>query len=304
VDDYYLFAHSDEEGRRALVHLSEALLTHEGLTLSRIKTRLMSADEFHKASAAAPPGESEATTEAEAKRLLHIRLKYDPYSPTAEEDYRQLAAELQRFDIVGMLARELQKSRIDEPLTRQLVKSLKYLSPETRGGAVESLIGSLSVLFPVFPTVAIVLRGVIGELSKEVADRLYHTLRELIRTRSHILLVGANLTFAIRLIVHDISDETDVVLNQAYHESSSMLVRRDIILAMAVRGKTHWIADRLRKSTTLTQWEQRALIPASFILGDEGKHWRQRNSGLSKVDGAFAQWCGEKNSGTKWSIPF
>lgn len=303
VDDYYLFADSDEEGRQALVVLSEALLMHEGLTLSRIKTRIMSTEEFRNISPAADPGTADAKPEEEARSFLRIRLKYDPYSPTATEDYDRLVEEIGRFDIVGMLTRELTKSRIDEPLTRQLIKSLRYLDKDVRADAVESLIDNLHVLFPVFPTVAIVLKAVKDEIDPDVRAKLFKTIRDLIATRSHIFQVGVNLSFAVRLLAHDPSDESEVLLARSYDNSPSIAVRRDIILAMAVRGARHWIADQLRRSTTLTSWEQRALIPASYILRDEGLHWRRKYRVATPVESSFMAWVGEKNNGGTWVIP-
>jgi hypothetical protein len=78
---------------------------------------------------------------------------YDPYSPTADAQYDLLREELERFDISGMLARELRKSRIDEALTRQLTKAIRFLPAEIRDGAVLSLIRNLKILYPIFPTV-------------------------------------------------------------------------------------------------------------------------------------------------------
>ena len=73
----------------------------------------------------------------QTQEFFKLRLKYDPYSPTADEDYNHLRDELEKFDIVGMLAREFRKSRIDEALTKQLVKSLRYLDERTQQVALE-----------------------------------------------------------------------------------------------------------------------------------------------------------------------
>jgi len=89
---------------------------------------------------------------------LKLRLAYDPYSSTADDDYQALVDELRKFDILGMLAREFTKSRIDEMLVRQLVKSIRFLHREVRDQAVESLLENMEVLYPIFSTVTIVLK--------------------------------------------------------------------------------------------------------------------------------------------------
>src|SRR5207249_1556421 len=63
VDDYFLFADSTSSAQRALVQLSEILLTNEGLTLARAKTRVMSQSEFRKSSPLADAGTAEIVNE-------------------------------------------------------------------------------------------------------------------------------------------------------------------------------------------------------------------------------------------------
>jgi hypothetical protein len=127
VDDYHLFADSREEAYEYLVSLSEMLLINEGLSLQRNKTRIMSKEEFLSTSRFAEENEPDTEEEIQSRNLAKLRLKYDPYSPTADEDYELLKEELKKFDIVGLLAREMRKSRIDESITRRLVQSVKFL---------------------------------------------------------------------------------------------------------------------------------------------------------------------------------
>jgi hypothetical protein len=165
VDDYYVFASSREQAQAALVSMSEFLLI-EGLTLSRAKTRLMTRSEFERSSPMADDSAADSASESEAREFLKLRLAYDPYSPTAEDDYSKLSAELEQFDIVGMLAREFRKSRIDELLVRQLVKAIRFLERRVRDGAVNSILCNLEALYPVFSTVVIVLRALLPDLEE------------------------------------------------------------------------------------------------------------------------------------------
>jgi hypothetical protein len=253
-----------------------------------------------------------------SKRKLHeflkLRLMYDPYSPTAEEDFNRLRTELEKIDVVGMLVRELRKSRVDEVLVRQLVKSIRYLSPASRDAAVETLIspdepernrrGNLDALYPLFPTVALVIRALLPELSETLRTRIFEVLRSQIESKSYIFQVPANLCFALRLLAHDPSEESDTLIAQLYDEQVQMMVRRDLILCLAKRGVDYQIADIIRRFAVLSPWEKRALIPASYILGDEGLHWRNRvKQELSFVDREFMAWVGTKNSGRLWEIP-
>ena len=305
VDDYLLFSDSRESAQVALVQLSEVLLTNEGLTLARAKTRIMSRSEFVRSSPFAEPAVADSADEGMAREFLGIRLAYDPYSPTADGHYEQLRGELQRFDITGMLARELHKSRIDDSLTRQLVKSVRFLQPELRDAAVSSVIRNFRTLYPIFSSVAIMLHRLMPDLSEETQREVFETIRVLNAQRSHILLVPANLSFAIRILAFDRAEETDALLIDIYHRpKTDMMVKRDVLLAMSRRRVDYWLSEQLRRFSVLTPWEKRALIVASYTLGDEGRHWRERvRSELQEVDRQFMRWVGEKNNGRVWDVP-
>jgi len=305
VDDYVLFANSAESAQSALVRLSEILFSNEGLTLARAKTRILSRGEFVRSSPLAEPTTADSVDEVMVREFLGIRLAYDPYSPMADEQYDHLREELQRFNITGMLASELRKSRIDESLTRHLVKSMRFLQSELRDAAVRSVVTNLHTLYPIFPSVAILLRQLLEVLSEETRREIFKTIRELISQGSHIMLVPANLSFAIRILAFDRADETDVLLIDVYHRPrTDMMVKRDVLLAMTRRGVDYWLSEQLKRFAVLTPWEKRALIVASYILGDEGRHWRDRiKSELHEADRQFMLWVGERNNGRAWEVP-
>jgi hypothetical protein len=288
-----------------LVQLSEILLANEGLTLARAKTRIMSKSEFVRSSPLAEPTVADSADEAMVRQFLGIRLAYDPYSPTADDQYELLRGELQRFDITGMLARELHKSRVDEGVARQLVKSMRFLQPELRDAAVSSIVRNLRILYPIFPSVAILLHQLLAELFEETRREVFETIRALIIERSHILLVPANLSFAIHILAFDRAEENDALLIDVYHHpKTDMMVKRDVLLAMTRRRVDYWLSEQLKRFAVLTPWEKRALIVASYILGDEGRHWRERiRTELQETDRQFMRWVGEKNNGRVWEVP-
>ena len=96
------------------------------------------------------------------------------------EDYATLKSELTKFDIVGMLATEMQKSRISESLTKKLVHALKHISGQSRESAVVSLIDNLPILYPILPTVMMVLRDILPELAQETKETLFTELRNIL----------------------------------------------------------------------------------------------------------------------------
>lgn len=306
VDDYILFAESREKAHSALIRLNELLLTNEGLSLQKSKTRILSSAEFLATSdfTEAPDGEDD--DDEQARTFRRLRIHYDPYSPTATEDYEALLAELSKFDIVGMLGRELAKSRIDEGLARRLVAATKHLPAPSQNDAVRSMIASLDLLYPIFPSVMQLCRALLPTLDPQVQTILYAAIRKLIATDSYITQVPSNLAFALRVLAADTSEETEVLLAAIYKRSSSMMIRRDIILLMAYRQADYWLSNCRTTFSTLTGWERRALLVASYTLGDEGKHWRDAiKNDQSPFDKLVLQWTADskKKKGAGWKVP-
>jgi len=304
VDDYHIFASSKEEAYASLIFLSGKLLENEGLSLQKSKTRIMTKEEFLALSEFSDSKEPTDRNEAEARSFLSIRIRFDPYSPTAVEDYEELRKEINKFDVVGMLAREIGKSQIHQTLTKRLITAVRYLAPPVRDEAVRSLLGSLSTLYPVFPNVMLLVKAVLPELGESVQTYTFEEVRRLIRNNSYIIKVPVNLGYAVRVLAEDPSPETDEMLDRVYRETTSMIVRRDIILIMAKRDADYWLSDIRRSFHSLTPWERRSLLIASYTLEDEGNHWRnQIRKQLSPFDDLCRQWAAEKKSSRNWSIP-
>jgi Reverse transcriptase (RNA-dependent DNA polymerase) len=131
ADDFHIFCDSNEEAYARLIFLSEKLLRTQGLQLQKSKTRVMSNAEFAATNPLNPnDGDGNATqSQGRAKGLMQLSLRFDPYSPTKHEDYATLQAEIERFDILGLLREELLKSRVHIGLTRKIVAAVKYSIP-------------------------------------------------------------------------------------------------------------------------------------------------------------------------------
>ncbi len=215
------------------------------------------------------------------------------------------ATVLNKFDVLSMLAREFRKTRVDEVLVRKLIKSIRFLSQPVRDRAIVSVIDNFNTLYPVFPTVAILLKSTLAEMSSDVRTATFERIRTLIRSGSHITLVPANRLYAIRVLAHDPSEDADPILVDLHNQpKSDMMAKRDIILAMAKRGVAYWLSDLLKRYAQLTPWEKRAVLVASYCLGDEGKYWRENTKGeRSEVDQEFLRWVGKKNNGRTWDLP-
>ncbi len=87
----------------------------------------MTSEEFVSVSQVGDITDADSSTDKQVKNFLSLNLRYDPYSLTADDDYEELKEEIDRFDIVGMLASEIEKSRVHQALVRKLINAVKYL---------------------------------------------------------------------------------------------------------------------------------------------------------------------------------
>lgn len=306
ADDYSIFCSSKSEAYKHLVFLSEKLF-NEGLVLQKTKTRIISAEEFRETAAILDPkaNHSEDGEATEEQKLLNISIRFDPYSPTAEEDYERLRAAVSEIDIVGILGREVSKAAIDPTVTRQAINALRALSPFARDGAIRTLLdpSNLDVLTPVFVTVMRAVRGVYEDLDDETKEFVDTSLIGIYDSGSHLLSVELNLSYFIQAISIRRSRRKEEILVELYDHMPSVLWRRQIILAMARWNCYYWLTDIKNKYAGLSQWERRAFILASYVLGDEGSHWRQHiKQTWSPMDTLVRDWFSARYQQTG-SIP-
>lgn len=313
-DDFHLFANSREEAYRQTILLSEKLFENQGLSLQKSKTRIMTAAEFRSTSPVQPPA-SEADGDqlgekgredvnARSRRLLSFSLRFDPYSPTAAEDYEKLKDEIRKFDIIGMLKEELSKSRVHVALSRKLISAIRYLDGKTKDDAILSIVDNSDILYPIFSNALIVLDQVYDDLSDDVKRQIVAKIIDLVRSGSHILRVDVYLSYALRVLQHTRTEEVQQLLKDLYEERKSEIVRRDIILIMALWGDWYWLSDLRNEYRQLSAAEKRALLVASYSLRDEGKHWRDH---IKKELGPFERyilaWAGERVGAGKGGFP-
>jgi hypothetical protein len=240
-----------------------------------------------------------------AKGLMHLSLRFDPYSATKNDDYAALKAEIERFDILGLLREELLKSRIHIGLARKIVAAVKYLDTKARDDAITTMMDNAELLYPIFSGVLTVARSVFGDLSAEAQTYVHQKIIELIENHSHVLRVDLNLAFALRVLSCRHSPEAEAVLAKIFKLStSSSLLRRDIILIMAKWKNWYWLSDLRASFRSLSVAERRAFIVASFSLRDEGSHWRRYTvDEFSPFEQLVQRWAAEKASQPGWSIP-
>jgi hypothetical protein len=318
ADDYHLFAESREDAYRHLIFLSEKLFDNQGLSLQKAKTRIMTSGEFRATNPLRPQieqdeiGDDFQPADHGSRELLRFSLWFDPYSKTAKEDYERLRSEVKKFDIIKLLKEELAKSRIHTALAKKVILAIRYLEdkPQQEGGrspkdeAVLSILENSDVLYPIFSSVLLMIDQVFAELSEIAKSEVIAGIQKLIKSHSHVFRVDVHLSFAIRVMAHSNSSDSQALLQQIYEERTSPIVRRDIILVLAKWGEWYWLSDLKNRFRELSGPERRAFIVASYTLKDEGDHWRKHiGKELNPFEKFIMRWAGEKANNLGWVIP-
>lgn len=307
VDDFIVFSNTKEDAYSSLIKINQLLLKNEGLSLQKSKTRIMSKHEFLSTSEFSEDSQDDPNAHKDENSFRKLKIHFDPYSTTAEADYNELKIELSSFDISGMLARQILKSRIDESFTKRLISAIKHLPEAKRNSSILTVISNLEHLYPIYPSVMILLKDTINDVDEPTQQVIFETLRKSIQENSYLVQIPNNLAYALRVLYRDNSIETEVILVEIYRKTDSIMLKRDIILMMAYRRADHWISDTRKSFPSLNSWEKRSILMSSYTLGDEGKHWRDSiKNKINDYDELLLKWAEKiQGNGQKkfWEIP-
>jgi hypothetical protein len=270
-----IFCTDRGEAYRLLVFLA-AKLANEGLVLQKRKTRILSAEEFRQTAQLLNPAEAANQLASEEQKLLNISIRYDPYSPTAAEDYEELREAVNQIDILGILGREIAKPTIDAAVSKQAIQAIMVLPAPQQEDAIRMLLdsGNLVTLAPVFVVVMRVIREIYRSLRTDFQSEVDEILCDLYSQRSPLLSVEVNLSYYLQTLAGNQSQRKEEILVTLFQASANPIVRRIIILTMAKWSCFYWLSDVKNKYGAMSLLEKRAFLLASYYLGDEGKHWR------------------------------
>ncbi|UII75319.1 RNA-directed DNA polymerase [Flagellimonas sp. HMM57] len=301
ADDYTIFCDSESEAYKILILLSEKL-ANDQLGLQKGKTKIMSSTEYQEIHQFLDPKPVDDEISEEEQKLLSISIRFDPYSTTAVEDYESLKDAVREIDIIGILSREVNKTKIDQTVTKQAINSIKALTKENQVQAVKILLDqdNLTTLSPVFTTIMRSVRSVYDELSEEGKDIVDGSLLELFATENYLTKIELNLNYLIQILSIRHSHQKEELFVKLFETETNHFLKRQIIVAMTNWESHYWLVDIKNQFTTLTTWERRAFIYASYCLGDEGSHWRRNNKSLfSKEELLIRDWCSDRKTSNR-----
>ncbi len=304
ADDYCIFCKDKSEAYNILVLLSEKL-HNEGLALQKNKTKILSSQEFRQASNLLDPLDADNPLASEEQKLLNVSLRYDPYSDTADEDYDTLKEAINDIDILGILGREVSKSRIDTTVTKQAIKAIHALEESAKYNALMTLLdeNNILVLSPVFVTLMRAVKGLYDELTEDGKTYIDQALISLYENKSHLLSIDLNVSYFIQALAKKPSQRKEEILVEIFDATSKSLIKKIVILVMSDWGCHYWLSDIKQHYGGFAEWEKRSFIIGSYVLGDEGKHWRSHTkSTWNPMELLIRDWFSSRYQSNK-SIP-
>lgn len=305
ADDYRFFVDDLESAYHAIGFLSEKLLRNEGLSLQKSKTRIMTSSEYLSLLDPINPPRGSAA------RFLGLQVHFDPYSATAEEDYDRLKSQIEEFDIADLLRAEIGKGKIHSALTRRLISAVRFMDPTPKHQTILSLIDNLDTLAPVTPQVMLATRSAIEESdNEEFAENVHTRIRSLVDSSHYLTKIDLNLSYMLRVLSARrsmLNEQLMIGQYQAAHGFSgtpSPLIQRDIMLTLSRWKANYWLSDQKNYFNNFHPWLRRAFIIGSYLLGDEGRHWRQNNKlSFGEFDSIVRDWISEKINLPNWEVP-
>ncbi|TNV71529.1 hypothetical protein FGO68_gene14389 [Halteria grandinella] len=307
VDDYYLFGNSENELRASILKLNKLLLDNEGLSLNRNKTKLLSSKEHLEQSAFSTVDRNESPQEKNRRSFLSLRLRYDPYSDTADDDYEAIHKSIEDHDVLAIFENEIRKSRIDRFSATQSINAVKFMNPQDQSAMISAIALNLDTLSEVFPTVANTFRKVSQDISQDAKTVFYEKVRDMVAKRSPLIAASGTFAYAIRILADDPCPDADIALASVFfnYDEATPILQRDVLFSMTRRKSTFWLSNlRNKMSSVSNPWVRRAMFAASYELRDEGEHWRKAEKGrLEEHDKLLLDWLGKKHNGNNWELP-
>lgn len=295
IDDFRIFAQSRDEAQRLLELVGARLTTHTGFSLQKAKTRILSSGEFL-SRLPVPAQSTEVVGGGGEKEFLRLRIHVDRYAGKADTAITDaIRRSVQSFDVAGLLAAELRKPQISESLAKRAVRSMAHLDARRRAELMALFGSHLERFAPVFRGVLQSFLEHADALDDDTRSGFSDAVKALHFSRSHVMQVPANQSWAIRVIARDFDERSERILADMYRSTDSASIRRDIIIAMSNGGRIRFISDARQRFAVLNAWDRRAVLVASHMREDPEPCWLHE-SALTGFEQVVRAWAVDERS--------
>ncbi len=300
VDDYLVFCSSKEEAHSILTELNIKLIENEGLTLQKNKSVIMSKEEFTNITKVKISGVTEDEGSTQKAKFLNLPIRYDPYSPNAKDDYEEIKESLKSFDLFSMLSEELKKSKVNQIYTKHILKALKYEDEKVVSNSLYLIFDNINELYPIYNSIVQATISLWSNTNQDTKNHIFKKLEDLHLKKSYIIQTDVNLAYTVKLISLFESDESLIILNEIMDYTNSALVKKMVTQAMGKLNNFSWLSDQKNRYSTQNELQKRIFIICSYLLGDEGSHWRTHNKkSFTEIQKLYEDWASKRKQTAK-----
>ena len=285
VDDYNIFARSEQLAQSTVFELAEWLYTNHGLTLQSSKTKIIPVSSYL-AEIISTPEENLTDRDKvisflrETAEDIDYEDEYDGDQSANDDVVDAMLDQLQGYDLKEMFIDSISnEALIDYKMVRYVLTRLPRIpgaEESLKSEILELVLDNASLFYPVSEYVA---KYVLSFNNLSIADkrRIGRKLLSPIRSRRHppppyyIMWI---------LYIFSTSEDWNFVSNivSLYQQSTSEVIKRYAALAIAgggTRADALVVKDDVARASSLLRL---AILSASNKLGsDERKHWKRAN---------------------------
>jgi hypothetical protein len=267
VDDFRIFADSEEDARRFLLKAA-GVLHGVGLSFQKTKTRVVSTGELIEELQVAEMVEwakgAESADKLAAKPQRLVLLQHDPYSELKVSNDIRVEEFAARPDALAVIRREFIKRRLNVSLAKQVLGVLNFLAAEGLAVAVETLLSDecLRGISPVFSRALQLVTENVHRLSLAAKSGLVARIEALMTKDAYVFQVELHCLQGLRLVRLALEDNPtfDIdLLVRLFQGASHALVRREVALLLARLGQIPMVQNLFAACSTLNRWDARTV---------------------------------------------
>ncbi len=267
VDDFRIFSTSEEEARALLLRVAR-ILCDGGFSFQKNKTRIVTTaeleDELQVAEMLDLAGAGDSSGKVVARNQRLVLLQHDPYSELKVSNDIRVEEFASRPDALEVIRREFAKRRLNVSLAKQVLGALNFLAPESLAAAVHTILAddSLRSVGPVLARALQLIRENVFRLSFEMRDSLVARIEALLARDAYLFQIELHCVLALRVVRAAIREGTGfdrAVLARIFRCSNNPLVRREVLMLMAVLRDFQSVTELVRTSASMSGWDGRTL---------------------------------------------
>lgn len=288
VDDYRIFATSVNQAYEYLHLLANSLFRSHGLTLSAVKTEIVSIPNFVAKYARDEPEKEQQSLADRLGDFLRDMGMSDPGGLEFDDLPEELQDEVTSDNLTEMLTEQLASGRIDPVVFKYVLRRLGHLNIDV----ADTLLDHVDVWYDNVPEVCRYLAHAAASDSG-VRSNLSDKIMGLLESDSPTALLESHRTWLLSVLASCDSKPISSRMVQAYERFTDEFTRRELTIGLGSAGADFWVRLRLDELGSLSSWHRRAAIRAGTCLPtDEKRHLlRTLSQTDDKLESVCANWA-------------